>query len=160
VQRGAPGADGAHGRRGAGERLRGEVRVVVDQQVHAVRVPVQRGQVQRRQPAARRLVHEAAANGRMSAARRVASIDWFDRTRRRCSPVAGDDGRQQQPDAPDVASGRRGVQRRPAAHAVHLRHLQFRYQFSIAIYLFISDRTGAWQKQIPQGSITSTRTRE
>lgn len=60
VQRRAPGADGPHGRRRAGERLRGEVGVLVDEQVHAVHVAVQRGEVQRRQPAARRLVHEAA----------------------------------------------------------------------------------------------------
>ena len=98
MQRGAAGADGPHRRRDAGEGLRGEVGVLVDEQVRALDVAVQRGEVQRRDAAAGRPVHEPAA-------------------------VAGGRG-QQQPGALDVPAGRCQVQRRPAAEAVHLRHLQ------------------------------------
>jgi len=52
VQRGAAGADGPHRRRDAGEGLRGEVGVLVDEQVRALDVAVQRGEVQRRDAAA------------------------------------------------------------------------------------------------------------
>jgi len=98
VQRRAPGADGRHGRRGAGQRGRGDVGALVDEQVHAVGVPVQRRQVERRHAAAGRPVHELAA-----------------------AVAAG--ACQQQARALDVAARRRQVQRRPAAQAVHLGHL-------------------------------------
>lgn len=99
VQRRAPGADGRHGRRGAGQRARGDVGALVHQQVHAVGVPVQRRQVQRRHAAAAagRPVHELAP--------------------------AGARAREQQARAPDVAARRRHVQRRPAAQAVRLGHV-------------------------------------
>nr|ACL54261.1 unknown [Zea mays] len=97
VQRRAPGADGRHGGRRAGQRRRGDVGALVHQQVHAVRVPVQRRQVQRRHAAAGRPVHELVP--------------------------AGAGAGQQQAHARGVASRCRQVQRRLAAQAVHLGHV-------------------------------------